>query len=186
MACSKTILVTGGAGYIGSHTVLELLNHGYQVVSLDNYCNSSAEALRRVAALYEEKHALKPALTVGEGDIRDRALLDRILAEHKIDAVIHFAGLKAVGESVRQPLAYYDNNVSGTVTLANALHDAGVRNFIFSSSATVYGAEAEVPYVETMSRGTTSNPYGTSKSQVEQILSDLVVAEPDWSVTLLR
>jgi len=186
MTAKETILVTGGAGYIGSHTVLRLLEEGYRVVSLDNYCNSSGEALRRVAELYASTNGRAAALTVVEGDIRDRKGLDHLLATHQIDGVIHFAGLKAVGESVRKPLEYYENNVAGTVTLCEALHAAGIRNLIFSSSATVYGVEAPVPYVETTPRGTTSNPYGTSKAMVEQVLSDLVVAHPEWSITLLR
>ncbi|MCG6659757.1 UDP-glucose 4-epimerase GalE [Halomonas campisalis] len=174
------VLVTGGAGYIGSHAVLELLEAGHQVVVLDNLCNGSAEALTRVESL-----AGKP-LAFCQGDVRDRALLDALFADHAIEAVMHFAGLKAVGESVERPLAYYDNNVHGTLVLCQAMAAAGVYRLVFSSSATVYGAGAPVPYVETLPRGTTANPYGTSKAMVETLLEDLQVADPRWSVVLLR
>ncbi|MDR5902786.1 UDP-glucose 4-epimerase GalE [Halomonas icarae] len=174
------ILVTGGAGYIGSHTVVELLEAGHEVVVIDNLCNGSREALRRV-----ERITGKPVHFV-ECDIRDREGLDAVFSEHAIDAVIHFAGLKAVGESVGKPLAYYENNVHGTLVLCQAMEAAGVRRMVFSSSATVYGSEAPVPYVETTSRGTTSNPYGTSKAMVEKVLEDLVVADERWSVAVLR
>ena len=136
------ILVTGGAGYIGSHTTLALLNAGHNVVVLDNLCNSSAESLERVAKLAGRA----PAFV--DGDIRDRAVLDRLFAEHSVDAVLHFAGLKAVGESVAQPLRYYDNNVHGSQVLLQACADAGVFNFVFSSSATVYGEPAQIPISE--------------------------------------
>lgn len=173
------ILVTGGAGYIGSHTVVELLAAGHDVV-VDNLCNGSREAISRV-----ERIAGKPVAFV-ECDIRDRDALDSVFGEHEIDAVIHFAGLKAVGESVEQPLAYYENNVNGTLVLCQAMAAAGVYRIVFSSSATVYGIEAPVPYLEHMPRGTTSNPYGTSKGMVERVLEDLADADPSWSVTLLR
>lgn len=174
------ILVTGGAGYIGSHTVVELLTAGHQVVVLDNLVNSSDLSLKRV----EQITGKKPVFV--KGDIRDTAKVEQLLSLHDIDSVIHFAGLKAVAESVTQPLEYYDTNVSGTVSLCTAMRKTGVKSIIFSSSATVYGAEAPVPYVESMPRGSTSNPYGESKAIVERILTDLTHADPDWSVSLLR
>ncbi|WP_229359172.1 UDP-glucose 4-epimerase GalE [Halomonas salipaludis] len=174
------ILVTGGAGYIGSHTALALLEAGYEVVVLDSLVNASREALRRVEQITGR------ALTFIEGDVRDRVCLDRLFSEHPIHAVIHFAGLKAVGESVAQPLAYYDTNVNGSLTLCQAMQQAGVFRLVFSSSATVYGPNAPVPYHESMPRGRTSNPYGTSKAMVEQALEDLVNADGRWSVSLLR
>ena len=174
------ILVTGGAGYIGSHTVVMLLEAGYEVVVLDNLCNSHPEVFNRIATIT----AKRPDFV--EGDICDRDCLDQLFSEFDIDSVIHFAGLKAVGESVDKPLEYYRNNVHGSVVLCEAMHAAGVKRLVFSSSATVYGEDAPIPYVETMSRGKTSNPYGTSKAMVEQILTDLVVSDPGWSVALLR
>ncbi|MDW7746932.1 UDP-glucose 4-epimerase GalE [Halomonas sp.] len=174
------VLVTGGAGYIGSHTVLILLEAGHEVVVLDNLCNASREALRRVERLVGRE------LVFVEGDIRDRALLDQLLAEWPISAVIHFAGLKAVGESVQQPLAYYANNVAGTITLCQAMQAAGVQRLVFSSSATVYGADAPVPYQETMPRGQVTSPYGASKAMVEQVLEDLCRSNDLWSVAALR
>jgi UDP-glucose 4-epimerase len=173
------ILVTGGAGYIGSHTVLELLGAGHDVVVLDNLSNASPEALARVAAL-----AGRPAPLV-VGDLRDEALLDRVLSAHRFDAVVHFAGLKAVGESVASPLAYYDNNVAGTVTLLRALDAAGVRRLVFSSSATVYGDPRSVPIREDAPTGPT-NPYGRTKWMIEFILRDLAAADPRWSIGNLR
>lgn len=174
------VLVTGGAGYIGSHTAVELLEAGHDVVVVDNLCNGSEVALRRIEEITAK------CVDFVQADIRDREAMDAIFAEHDIDAVIHFAGLKAVGESVGKPLAYYENNVNGTLVLCQAMEAAGVRRIVFSSSATVYGSEAPVPYVETTPRGTTSNPYGTSKAMVEKLLEDLVVADERWSVTLLR
>lgn len=174
------ILVTGGAGYIGSHTLVELLNSGQQVVVLDNLCNSSPESLSRVAKIT----GIQP--TFIEGDIRDAILLDKLFIEHNIESVIHFAGLKAVGESVEQPLRYYDNNVNGTLVLVNAMQKAGIFKLVFSSSATVYGTHAPVPYQESMPRGETANPYGTSKAMIEQILSDLWISDSRWSIALLR
>lgn len=174
------ILVTGGAGYIGSHTVAELLTAGHQVVVLDNLVNSSEQSLRRVQEITGEP------LTFIQGDVRDAVKVAEILASHDIDSVIHFAGLKAVAESVNKPLEYYDTNVNGTLSLCSAMHKSGVKSIIFSSSATVYGAEAPVPYVESMPRGSTSNPYGESKAMVERMLTDLTHADPDWSVSLLR
>ncbi|MDN3554944.1 UDP-glucose 4-epimerase GalE [Halomonas maura] len=175
-----SILVTGGAGYIGSHAVVELLEAGHQVVVLDNLCNGSRQALQRVEAITGK------SVQFVEGDVRDRALLDRLFADHAIEAVIHFAGLKAVGQSVHEPLAYYDNNVHGSLVLCQAMAAAGVFKFVFSSSATVYGPDAPVPYVEDMPRGRTSNPYGTTKAMVEQLLEDLCQADERWSVALLR
>ncbi|MGJ7457434.1 UDP-glucose 4-epimerase GalE [Halomonas sp. RA08-2] len=175
-----TILVTGGAGFIGSHTVVQLLEAGHAVVVLDNLCNGAAEALRRIERLTGK------SVPLVKGDVRDRKALDALFRAYHVEAVIHFAGLKAVGESVRKPLAYYDTNVNGTLVLCQAMAAAGVRRLVFSSSATVYGPDAPVPYVETLPRGRTSNPYGTSKAMVEQLLTDLQLAEPHWSVVLLR
>jgi UDP-glucose 4-epimerase len=175
----STLLVTGGAGYIGSHTIVELLAAGHQVVCLDNYVNSSPVALQRVQEI-----AGRPLLAI-EGDLRDAALLEKTFATHRIDAVIHFAALKAVGESVAKPLAYYDNNVGGTIALLQAMQNAGVTRFVFSSSATVYGAPDSLPIREDAQIRTT-NPYGATKAMVEQILSDMVVAQPAWSVVSLR
>ena len=174
------VLVTGGAGFIGSHTVVELLQAGYEVVIIDNFSNSSPLVLSRI----EEITGKRPLLI--EGDIRDRALLDDVFKQHEIDAVVHFAGLKAVGESVQQPLEYYDNNVSGSVVLFEAMRDAGVKRLVFSSSATVYGDPEEIPISENCPIGVPTNPYGMSKLMVERILQDLVVAEADFSVALLR
>ena len=174
------VLVTGGAGFIGSHTVVELLQAGYEVVIIDNFSNSSPLVLSRIEGI-----AGKRPLLI-EGDIRDRALLDDVFKQHEIDAVVHFAGLKAVGESVQKPLEYYDNNVSGSVVLFEAMRDAGVKRLVFSSSATVYGDPEEIPISENCPIGVPTNPYGMSKLMVERILQDLVVAEADFSVALLR
>lgn len=177
---TKTLLVTGGAGYIGSHTVVELLNAGYQVVIVDSLVNSSLDALSRIASITGKEPVFIQA------DVRNEKALDAIFNNYSIDTVIHFAGLKAVGESVKQPLEYYENNVQGSVALCKAMQRAEVFSLVFSSSATVYGEDAPVPYVETCPRGHTSNPYGTSKSMVEQVLSDLVRADSRWSMVLLR
>lgn len=174
------ILVTGGAGYIGSHTVLVLLEAGYDVVVLDNLCNSSVEAIRRVEKLTGKSVAF------AEGDIRDRALLDRLFSSYPIDSVIHFAGLKAVGESMHKPLEYFDNNVTGSITLLEAMRDAHVKSMIFSSSATVYGDPGTPAFVESMPTGEPSNPYGRTKLMIEQILKDTHRADGEWSVALLR
>ena len=177
---SDCILVTGGAGYIGSHTSLALLNAGYEVVVLDNLSNSSPESLRRVEQLAQRK------VTFIEGDIRDAALLDQLFAQHSIQAVMHFAGLKAVGESVQLPLRYYDNNVAGSITLVEAIQRAGVKQLVFSSSATVYGEPAQMPISEACPTGLPTNPYGHSKLMVENILKDFAAANPDWRIALLR
>lgn len=177
---ADTILVTGGAGYIGSHTVLALLEAGHEVVVLDNLCNASRESLRRVGRLTERP------LTFVEGDIRDRALLDQLFSEHAVGAVIHFAGLKAVGESVQQPLAYYENNVAGTLVLCQAMQAAGVTRLVFSSSATVYGDGHPMPLHEGLPTGQPTNPYGRSKLMVEEVLRDLAVSDSAWSIALLR
>lgn len=173
-------LITGGTGYIGSHTALSLIEAGHRVLVLDNLCNSSLESLRRVERISGV------AIDFLQGDIRDRAGLDRVFVDHAIDAVIHFAGLKAVGESVDQPLAYYDNNVLGSVTLCQAMAAAGVFRLVFSSSATVYGEPAHMPIAETSPVGAPTNPYGRSKLMVEQILQDMAAADSRWSVALLR
>ncbi len=174
------VLVTGGAGYIGSHTCLELLELGCGVVVIDNLCNSDSESLRRVEELTGR------TLTFYEGDIRDEALLRKIFAAHNIDCVIHFGGLKAVGESVAKPLEYFDNNLNSTLALTRVMAEVGVKNLIFSSSATVYTAGSEMPLKETSPTGGCTNPYGWTKYMTEQILQALCVADPDWSVCLLR
>ena len=176
----QSILVTGGAGYIGSHTTLALLEAGHEVIVLDNLANSSLESLRRVESICAK------APTFIEGDIRDRALLDSIFSRYSIAAVLHFAGLKAVGESVQQPLAYYENNVSGSVVLFQAMAAAGVFNLVFSSSATVYGEPKQMPISEKCPTGIPTNPYGRSKLMVEEVLRDLSISEPRWSIALLR
>ncbi|GAA5134386.1 UDP-glucose 4-epimerase GalE [Alloalcanivorax gelatiniphagus] len=175
----KTILVTGGAGYIGSHTVLRLLEEGRPVLVLDNLANSSRESLRRVERITGR------TLTFVEGDVRDGALLDRLFAEHDIGAVIHFAGLKAVGESVAEPLRYYDCNVGGSLCLFEAMDRAGVRTLVFSSSATVYGDPATVPIREDSPLSAT-NPYGATKLHIEDMLRDLHRSNPQWRIALLR
>ena len=173
------ILVTGGAGYIGSHTVLELLKAGHDVVVVDNYVNSKPEALKRVAALAGR------APVFHEADLLDRPALDKVFAARKVDAVIHFAALKAVGESVEKPLAYYRNNIAGTITLCEAMEAAGVHDLVFSSSATVYGENPNPPFDENQPTSAT-NPYGWTKVMVEQILRDVCHAKKDWNVVLLR
>ncbi|OOV85911.1 UDP-glucose 4-epimerase GalE [Oceanospirillum linum] len=177
---SEKILVTGGAGYIGSHTCLALLQAGFDVVVLDNLCNGSETALERVSALSGR------TLKFVKGDIGDTPLVCRLLTEHCITGVIHFAGLKAVGESVVKPLDYYDTNVSGTLSLCRAMQEVNVKRLVFSSSATVYGEEAPVPYHEALGRGKTTQPYGTSKAMVEQILEDLYRSDPEWGIAVLR
>ena len=176
----STILVTGGAGFIGSHTCVELLNSGYDVVVLDNLSNSSEESLRRVQKITGK------SLKFYEGDIADKELVGKILDENKIFAVIHFAGLKAVGESVAKPLEYYRNNISGTLDMCDVMRNKGVKNIVFSSSATVYGSPEEMPITEECPKGTCTNPYGWTKSMLEQILSDFYTSDNEWSVVLLR
>jgi len=175
----RQVLVTGGAGYIGSHTVVELVQAGWEAVVLDNLSNASAESLRRVERI------TGCAVPLVRADIRDEAALAAVLREHRFDAAIHFAGLKAVGESVAQPLAYYDNNVAGTTTLLRALAAADVRRLVFSSSATVYGDPERVPIAEDARTGPT-NPYGRTKWMIELMLGDLAAADPQWSIGVLR
>ena len=174
------VLVTGGAGYIGSHTCLELLNEGYGVVVIDNLSNSNPKSLDRVRALSGKD------LRFYQGDVRDEALLRRIFTENDIGCVIHFAGLKAVGESVAQPWRYYDNNLNTTLVLTKVMECVGMKNIIFSSSATVYTADNEMPLRETSRTGNCTNPYGWTKYMCEQILRDIAFADPEWSVVLLR
>ncbi|MEL0637471.1 UDP-glucose 4-epimerase GalE [Marinomonas sp. TI.3.20] len=174
------VLVTGGLGYIGSHTCVQLIAAGHQPIVIDNLSNSKEEVLSRIEALAGSR----PAFHLG--DVRDEAFLNSVLVEHDVQAVIHFAGLKSVGESVAKPLEYYDNNVNGSLVLARAMRHAGVKNIIFSSSATVYGDPQEVPITEDSPTGATTNPYGRSKYIVEECFRDLFAAEDDWSITLLR
>ena len=174
------VLVTGGAGYIGSHTCVELLEQGMGVVVIDNLVNSSAKAIERIEQI-TGKH-----VDFYENDVRDRAALDRIFEKHDINCAVHFAGLKAVGESVVMPLEYYDNNLNSTITLCEAMRDHGVRNIVFSSSATVYSSENPIPWKETDKTGMCTSPYGWTKYMSEQILRDTSKAVDDFSVTLLR
>ena len=176
----SNILITGGAGYIGSHTALELLNQGYQVTVFDNLCNSSVESLKRV-----EELTGKP-VTFYEGDLLDAAALKELFEKESIDAVIHCAALKAVGESVRKPLEYYRNNIAGTLTLLEVMREYNCKNIVFSSSATVYGDPTQIPITEDCPKGQCTNPYGWTKSMMEQIMSDLQKADPEWNVILLR
>ena len=175
-----TVLVTGGAGFIATHTDIELLNKGYDVISVDNYGNSSPVALERV-----EQITGKPVKRY-DGDVRDEALMERVFTENNIDWVIHFAGLKAVGESVAKPIEYYDNNLYSTLVLLKVMKKHNVKKIIFSSSATVYGTPKELPITEETPTGGTTNPYGTSKLFQEQILRDVHVADPSWTIVLLR
>ena len=174
------VLVTGGAGYIGSHTCVELIEKGHTPIVIDNLCNSNPESLKRV-----EKITGK-AVAFYEGDVRDEAVLDGIFAKHAIDCVIHFAGLKAVGESVAIPLKYYDNNLNSTMTLCRVMDKWNVRNIVFSSSATVYSGDNEMPLRENSKTGNCTNPYGWTKYMCEQILRDIAKADERWSVVLLR
>ena len=174
------VLVTGGAGYIGSHTCVELLESGYGVVVIDNLCNSNPESLRRVQEITGK------TLKFYEGDVRDEALLHKIFAENEIGCVIHFAGLKAVGESVAMPWEYYDNNLNTTLVLTKVMKAVGMKKIIFSSSATVYTAGNEMPLKETSTTGNCTNPYGWTKYMTEQILSGMANADQEWGVVLLR
>ena len=174
------ILVTGGAGYIGSHTIIELDKAGHEVVVVDNLCNSSSKSLERVSSIIG-----KP-IPFYQVDIRDRKGLDKVLGEHKVDACIHFAGLKAVGESCVKPFEYYENNINGTLVLIDALRSHGCKNIIFSSSATVYGNPAIIPITEECPKGRCTNPYGQTKSMLEEIFIDIQKADPEWNVVLLR
>lgn len=174
------ILVTGGAGFIGSHTVVELQQAGHEAVVLDNLSNSSEKSLERVEKITGRK------IPFYKADILDRRALEDIFSKESIDAVIHFAGLKAVGESVEKPWEYYQNNIAGTLTLVDVMRKHGVKNIIFSSSATVYGNPAFVPITEQCPKGQCTNPYGWTKSMLEQILSDIQKADPEWNVILLR
>ncbi len=174
------ILVTGGAGYIGSHTCVELLESGYDVVVVDNLCNSSEESLRRVEQITGKQ------VTFYKLDIADRAGMETVFQNHEIQAVIHFAGLKAVGESVQKPMLYYQNNITGTLVLCEVMQKYGCKNLVFSSSATVYGDPASVPIREDFPLGPVTNPYGRTKLMQEEIFRDFHVADPEWNIILLR
>lgn len=174
------VLLAGGAGYIGTHTAVELIGAGHDVVIVDNFSNSCMEAVNRVEELAGKK------VVFYEADIKDKGAVAKIFAENKIDCVIHFAGLKAVGESIEKPVEYYRNNIDTTLTLLECMKEAGVNNIVFSSSATVYGEENQIPYVETMKRGSCTNPYGWTKVMMEEIFEDAAKADSNLSVVLLR
>ncbi|PNH77773.1 UDP-glucose 4-epimerase GalE [Vibrio diazotrophicus] len=174
------VLITGGMGYIGSHTCVQMIEAGLEPIIIDNLFNSKVEVLNRIEALTGKQPKFY------QGDVRDEVFLDSVFSEHDIQAVIHFAGLKAVGESVAKPLEYYDNNVNGSLVLARCMRKAGVKSLIFSSSATVYGDPEVVPITEESPVGATTNPYGRSKFMVEECFRDLFHAEKEWSITLLR
>lgn len=176
----STVLVTGGAGFIGSHTSVELLNAGYDIIILDNFVNSKPESLKRIKELTGKDFKFYQA------DIRDEEAMTKVFAENKIDAVIHFAGLKSVPQSIKEPLNYYDNNIAGTVCLCRVMDKAGCKKLVFSSSATVYGSKNPSPLREDMPTGGTTNPYGTTKYFIEQILQDLCVSDSEWGVSILR
>ena len=176
----STVLVTGGAGFIGSHTSVELLNAGYDIIILDNFVNSKPESLKRIKELTGKDFKFYQA------DIRDEEAMTKVFAENKIDAVIHFAGLKSVPQSVKEPLNYYDNNIAGTVCLCRVMNKAGCKKLVFSSSATVYGSKNPSPLREDMPTGGTTNPYGTTKYFIEQILQDLCISDSEWGVSILR
>ena len=175
-----SILVTGGAGYIGSHTCIELLNNNYDVIVVDNLCNSSPESIKRVENITNKK------IKFYKADVCDKTALRSIFNENKIDCVIHFAGLKAVGESVQKPLEYYDNNLSSTLTLLKAMNEYNVKKIVFSSSATVYSSDNEMPLTEDCKTGNCTNPYGWTKYIGEQIFRDLAKSDTEWSIALLR
>ena len=175
-----TVLLAGGAGYIGSHTAVQLLMSGHDVVIADDYSNSCPEVINRIEGITGKR------VRAYETDVKDKVKVQQIFAENEIDCVIHFAGLKAVGESVQQPLKYYRNNIDTTLTLLECMQEAGVKQFVFSSSATVYGEENAIPYIETMKRGSCSNPYGWTKVMMEEILEDAAKADPELTVVLLR
>ena len=175
-----SILVAGGAGYIGSHTCVELLEAGYEVVVVDNLYNSSPESLKRVEKITGKN------VTFYEADILDKEALNKIFDAHEIEAVIHFAGYKAVGESVQKPIEYYHNNMTGTLVLCDVMRAHGVKNIVFSSSATVYGDPAQIPITENCPKGQPTNPYGWTKSMLEQVLTDIHTSDPEWNVILLR
>ena len=176
----STVLVTGGAGFIGSHTSVELLNAGYDIIILDNFVNSKPESLKRINELTGKDFKFYQA------DIRDEEAMTKVFAENKIDAVIHFAGLKSVPQSIKEPLNYYDNNIAGTVCLCRVMDKAGCKKLVFSSSATVYGSKNPSPLREDMPTGGTTNPYGTTKYFIEQILQDLCISDSEWGVSILR
>ncbi|MGG4664988.1 UDP-glucose 4-epimerase GalE [Providencia vermicola] len=180
MLNNNQVLVTGGLGYIGSHTCVQMIQQGMQPIILDNLHNASLEVLNRIEAIT----GTKPVFY--QGDVRDSQILDTIFANHQIHSVIHFAGLKAVGESVEKPIEYYDVNINGTLVLVESMKKAGVKSLIFSSSATVYGEPEHIPLTEDASVGNTNSPYGTSKYMVERILTDLNIADNTWSISLLR
>ena len=175
------ILVTGGAGYIGSHTIVELYAAGHTVVVVDNLSNSNPIALKRVAQIIGV-----PEIPFYRADVGDKTAMEALFAEHKFDACIHFAGLKAVGESVEKPLEYYSNNISGTLVLLDVMRNHGCKSIIFSSSATVYGDPLEIPITENCPKGICTNPYGWTKSMIEQMLCDIAKSDPQWRVVLLR
>ena len=176
---AMNVLLTGGAGYIGTHTAVALVEAGHQIVIYDNLCNSSLTAIKNL------EDVLKRKIAFVEGDIRDSILVSQTLKQYSIDAVIHFAGLKAVGESVAEPLKYYENNVGGTLSLLSAMQELGIKNLVFSSSATVYGDPQYLPIDEIHPLGPT-NPYGRTKLQIEQILGDMSIADPAWKIVNLR
>lgn len=175
-----TILVTGGTGYIGSHTVCELLDNNYEVIIIDNLVNSKIEVLDSI------KEITGKEVKFYQGDVQDRELLNKIFQENKIDGVIHFAGLKAVGESVQKPILYYDNNLNSTLVLLSVMAENNCKNIVFSSSATVYGTPERLPLTEDCKIGGTTNPYGTTKLMIERILNDLYISDNSWAITILR
>ena len=180
----SSVLVTGGCGFIGSHTVVVLLQRGYEVVVVDNLCNSSPEVLERIAQIVGEEAAKR--LVFYEADVRDAPVLGKIFSSHDVDAVIHFAGYKAVGESVAKPVEYFSNNIGNTLTLVDVMREHGCKSIIFSSSATVYGDPDALPLTEESPKKPATNPYGWTKWMIEEILRSLVVADPEWDVVLLR